>query len=136
MKQLTAEQKHSILTHLRSGGEGVSAEGVAAAHGVKGGSSTLKKWMKKWDGTAQSLQRREVSGRPRALSIAQATRHLKPRILAVNRRGQAVHYTTLLPAVTAASGKKVSLRTLQRYGKEDLSIKQRRSKKRPASERK
>lgn len=134
MKRLTAEQKHSILIHLQSRGEGVKAEAIAAAHGVQGGSSTLNKWLKKWDGTAQSLQRNKVSGRPRALSRAQVSRHLKPRVLAANRRGQAVHYPTLLPLVNAATRKKLSLRTLQRYGREDLSIKQRRSKKRTATE--
>jgi hypothetical protein len=44
-----------------------------------------------------------------------------------------VHYTTLLPAVRAKTGKELSLRTLRRYGKEQLA-KQKRSKKRTADE--
>jgi hypothetical protein len=45
-----------------------------------------------------------------------------------------VHYTTLLPAVRAKTGKELSLRTLRRYGKEQLGAKQKRSKKRTADE--
>lgn len=134
MKQLTAEQKHSILTHLQSRGKGVSADAIAAAHGVKGGRSRLHKWLQRWDGTSQSLERKPSSGRPRALTRAQVKRHIKPRILAANRRGEAIHYTTIHSAVQQATGSQVSIQTLRRYGKQELGVKQKRSTKRTASE--
>jgi hypothetical protein len=76
-----------------------------------------------------------VSGRPRTLSRQQVIRHVRPRLLAANRRGEAVHYPSLLPPVQAATDSDLSLRTLQRYGKEELGAKQKRSKKRTADER-
>ena len=134
MKQLTAEQKHSILTHLQSCCEGVTAEAIAAAHGVKGGSSTLRKWVKKWDGTVQSLQRKEVAGRPRALSRAEISRHIRAPILAANRSNRAIHYPSIHQAVQRKTGKRVSIQTVRRYGKQEAGVKQKRTRKRTASE--
>lgn len=55
-------------------------------------------------------------------------------ILAANRAHRAVHYTELLPAVRQKTGTDVSLRSLQRYGKEELGAKQKRGVKRTADE--
>jgi hypothetical protein len=55
-------------------------------------------------------------------------------ILAANRAHRAIHYTELLPAVRQKTGTEVSLRSLQRYGKEEHGAKQKRGKKRTAEE--
>jgi hypothetical protein len=94
----------------------------------------VRHWHDRWDGTPQSLEHRAVSGRPRMLSRAQVSRHVRPRILAANRRGEAIHYTDLLAPVQAATHTNVSLQTLQRYGRQDLAVKQKHSKKRTADE--
>jgi hypothetical protein len=51
MKQLTAQHKHSILTHYSSRSSGESADSIAATHQVKGGRQTLLRWLAQWDGT-------------------------------------------------------------------------------------
>ena len=55
-------------------------------------------------------------------------------ILAANRAHRAVHYTELLPEVRQKTGTEVSLRSLQRYGKEELGARDKHSKKRTADE--
>ena len=99
MKQFNAEAKHSILMHYQKNVSGHSFAALAALHRVKGGRATISNWHRQWDGTIQSLQHKQVSGRPRVLSRAQVTRSLKPRILVANRSHRAIHYTSILPAV-------------------------------------
>jgi len=82
----------------------------------------------------QSLQRKPVPGRPRALSATLVARHVLPRVRAANRRGEALHYPALLASVQRATGKQLSSRTLRRYGQQK-GVKQKRSKKRTKDER-
>lgn len=134
MSDSTPQQKHSILTHYRAHDRGAGFDALARRFAVAGGGRTIQRWHSRWDGTAASLQHASGAGRPRTLSSAQVTRHVKPRILAANRRHEAVHYPDILPAVQAATGTDLSLRTLRRYGKEELGAKQRRGKKRTTEE--
>jgi hypothetical protein len=45
-----------------------------------------------------------------------------------------VHYTELLPSVRQKTGADVSLRSLQRYGKEQLRARDKKTKKRTSAE--
>jgi hypothetical protein len=123
MPQLSAETKHAILLHARSRGADQSLDDVAAVHGVAGGRRTLAKWRRKWDGTPRSLQRKAGSGKQRILSKAQVSRHVRAPLLAANRAHRPVHYTTLLPTVRQKTRTQVSLRTVQRLGKQELGAK-------------
>lgn len=119
MPQLTPESKHEILIHYQSCQADQSADDIAAVHGIKGGRSTILKWLRRWDGTACSLERRPVTGRPRLLSKEQVTRHIAAPIRNASRSHRSMFYTQLLPQVQAATGVQLSLRTLQQYGKEE-----------------
>jgi hypothetical protein len=134
MREFTPQHKHNILTHYRVGVRGAGFDALARRFAVKGGGSLIRIWHARWDGTPASLAEQPRSGRPRILSRAEVSRHVRAPILAANRAHRAVHYTTLLPAVRAKTGKEVSVRTLRRYGKEQLQAKGKRSKKRTADE--
>lgn len=136
MKQLSPQQKHSILTRYRAHSSNHSFAALAAQAGDGLTKSTLHSWYRRWDGTPASLQHRPVTGRPRVLSRGQVAQHVRPRILSANRGARAVHYTTLHHVVERATGKSMSVRTLRRYGHEQLQAKQKRTKKRTAVERK
>jgi hypothetical protein len=94
----------------------------------------LRGWLQRWDGSDASLERKRGSGRARVLSTAEVSRHVRAPILAANRAHRAIHYTELLPVVRQKTGTAVSLRSLQRYGKEELGGRDKRSKKRTADE--
>ena len=94
----------------------------------------MRRWHARWDGTVHSLKEKRRQGRPRTLSRAEVSRHVRAPLLAANRAHRAVHYTTLLPSVKARTGKQLSIQTLRRYGKEELGAKQKRNKKRTAGE--
>lgn len=134
MTHLSADAKHHILLEYapHSATHGFAA--LAARHAIAGGARTVQRWHKRWDHTVASLEEQPRTGRPRLLSTAQVRRHVRPPILAANRAHRVIHYPELLPRVQAATGSELSVRSLRRYGKEELGAKQKRSKKRTAAE--
>jgi hypothetical protein len=134
MRHFTPEQKHEILLEYSPNSATHSFAQLAARHNVGGGGRTVQRWHSEWDGTVASLQRKEGSGRPRALSRAEVQQYVRGPILRANRAHRAIHYPQLIPAIQGKPPTPPSLRTVQRYGKEDLGAKQRRGKKRTADE--
>jgi transposase len=134
MLTYTPQQKHIILSHYRVGDRTASFRALARRFAVQGGSTVIVRWHQRWDGTVQSLETKQRAGRPRALTRREVQQHVRMPILRANRAHKAVHYSALLPVVQQKTGKKLSLRTLRRYGKEELGVKQRRGKKRTADE--
>ena len=134
MKHLSAEAKHHILLEYSAADATRSFAALAARHHIKGGREAVRQWHLRWNGTAASLQRKQGTGRARALSAAQVRRHIAAPIRNSNRAARAVRYTKLLPQVQAATGSQLSLRTLQRYGKEEADGRSTRGKKRTADE--
>jgi hypothetical protein len=134
MPHLSADVKHTILLEYQPRSPTHSFVALAQRHGIAGGEWMVRNWHSRWDGTSQSLEERPRTGRPRILSRAQISRHIRAPILAANRAHRAIHYTTLLPTVRQKTGGTISLRTLQRYGKQELHVKDKHSKKRTAQE--
>lgn len=134
MSHLSAEAKHHILLEYTPRDTSRSFSALARRHAVRGGERTIRRWHQRWNGTLHSLERKDGSGKARILTAAEVNRHVRAPILAANRSHRAIHYTDLLPEVQRKTGKKISLRSLQQYGKEELAIKQRHTKKRTAGE--
>lgn len=134
MPHLSADAKHHILLEYAPRDNHRSFAALAARHAVPGGKQTVQRWHASWDGTPRSLERKQGTGRARVLSRAQVSRHVRAPILAANRAHRAIHYTDLLPRVRAATGSQLSLRSLQRYGKEELGARDKHSKKKTAAE--
>lgn len=65
----------------------------------------------------------------------EVSRHVRAPILAANRAHRAVSYTQLLPEVRRKTGKPITLRTLQRTGKQQLKAKAKTTLKRTREER-
>jgi hypothetical protein len=134
MSHLSPEARHHILLEYAPHDATRSFAALARRHAVRGGERTIRRWHEQWNGTPQSLQRKEGSGKARTLTTAEVSRHIRAPILAANRAHRAIHYTELLPEVQRKTGKRLSLRTLQQYGKEELGAKQKHTKKRTAEE--
>lgn len=134
MPLFTPQLKHHILTQYQAHSRANSFAALARRYAVAGGGETVRIWHQKWNGSAASLQRKQASGRPRALSRAQVNNLIRTPIKNKNRAHTAVSYPQLLPAVQQKSGRPISLRTLQRYGKRDLGVTMKHSKKRTLAE--
>jgi transposase-like protein len=130
----SAEFKQDVLSHYREGQRGSSFAALATRFQVPGGSGTISRWFNQWDGTIASLQQQQSVGRPPILQPAEIKQHIGTAVQSHNRHHQSIHYTDLLQPVRAATHTSPSLRTLQRYGKETLQIKNKRTKKRTQQE--
>jgi IS5 family transposase len=134
MKQYTPQVKHSILTHYTSPANHDTLSTILSLHNISVTRRTVERWKNIWDGSIESLQHKEVKGRPRVLSKAEVRRHVGAPIRNANRSSRIIHYTSLLPQVRAVTSKNISLPTLKRYGKKELEAKQKKGKKRTADE--
>lgn len=136
MKLSPTQLKQFILTKYRPNCRGKGFHALAQQYGIKGGGQTIKNWYDRWDGTAASLEHKRGAGRPTILSSEEVKQYITTPIKKKNRKSEPVHYTDLLRPLQEKTGKKVSLRTIQRYGKENEGINSRNTKKRTAHERK
>jgi transposase len=127
MKLSPPEWKHFILTQYRSHCRGSGFDALAQRYGIAGGGRTVKDWYDRWDETPNSLKRKSGAGRPKLLSEEEVTQLITTPIRKKNRQSQPVHYTNILRPLQEQTGKKVSLRTVQRYGKENVGISSKRS---------
>jgi hypothetical protein len=134
MKQLPPEAKHAILCEYSPFSRTHSFAALAARHGVVGGGEVVGRWHQRWDGTPASLQHARGAGRPHVMSEREVQQHVRAPILRANRAHAAVHYPAVATTAQQKTGKQVSLRTVQRYGKEELEARHGRGKKRTAEE--
>ncbi len=95
---------------------------------------TISRWLQQWDGTPESLERREGSGRHTILTSQEVNDCIRTPIRNENRSSQPIHYTDLLPSVIQKTGKKISVETIRRIGRDQLGEKQKRTNKRTAVE--
>lgn len=130
----SAAAKHHILLEYSPRSSSHSFAALARRHAVRGGERSIRRWHQRWDGSPASLQRKEGSGKTPTLTAAEVSRHVRAPILAANRAHRAISYPDLLPEVQRKTGKLLSLRSLRRYGKEELGARHRRGKKRTADE--
>lgn len=124
-KHFTPDQKHLILTQYSPQQHGHGFASLASRFGVAGGAKLISNWYHRWNGTAASLLEKKKIGRPRILKKSEVTRYIKQPVVRKNRSHTAVHYTDLVQRVHQNSGRQPSLRTIQRYGREDAAIRDR-----------
>jgi transposase len=127
MKLSPPELKHFILTKYQHNHRGHGFEALAQQYGIAGGGRTIKGWYDRWDGTSDSLKRKPGSGRPRSLSSGEVQQYITTPIKKKNHQSRPVHYTDILRPLCENTGKRVSLRTVQRYGKENVGINSKRT---------
>jgi len=134
MPHLTAQQKHDILKLYSSHDHNYSFAALAQQYNIKGGRQVVENWYHQWTGSPKSLERKKGSGRPPVLTSQQVNDYIRTPIRNKNRSFKPIHYPQLHSSIQQKTGKQISLRTIQNYGKEKLGVKQKRTKKRTAQE--
>jgi transposase len=130
----SSTEKHRILTQYRLRERGAGFASLAKNFSIQGGERTIRRWYAQWDGTPSSLKQQPRSGRPPILTQREINQHIAAPIRRSNRKPQAIHYTDIHATVQEKTGKKMSLRTIQSYGKEKLQAKKKSTNKRTHSE--
>ena len=134
MPQLTPNEKHNILTIYSSNKDKHTFKSLAHQYNIKGGKDVIYRWYRQWDGTPQSLERKKGSGRPTLLTSKQVNDYIRMPIRNKNRSSKPIHYPQLLSTIREKTDINVSLSTIQKIGKNELGVKQKRTKKRTAQE--
>jgi transposase len=122
MKIGSPDFKHFILTMYQRQTRGSGFDALAAQYNIPGGGKTVQRWYEAWDGTPESLKRKPGQGRPRKLSEAEVRRYVLTPVRKRNREGIPIQYREVLAPLQEQTGKRVSLRTVQRVGKENADI--------------
>jgi hypothetical protein len=128
------EFKQEVLSHYHKRQHGSGFDALATRFQIAGGGRTINRWYNQWDGTIAPLQQHQRAGRPSILQPADIKQHIGTTVRFYNRNHQSIHYPDLLGPVRAATHTSLSLRTLQRYGKQTLHIKNKSTKKRTQQE--
>lgn len=131
-----AELKHHILSQYSPRQRSSSLRALSRRYGLGSRGSTIAKWLRRWDGTAASLQERTRPGRPPTLTRRQVHNHIHQPVVAANRAHRCIDYPTVHRRLLDKTESRVSLRTVQRLGKERAHIKPLIPQRRSAPERK
>jgi len=122
----SSSEKERVVNYYNQNKPNCSFRSVAKKFNLRGGHELVRRWYK----NRRSLETKLKPGRPTILSRREISNHIQTKIRAANRSSTPIHYTSLLNSVNTATNKKISLRTLQRYGKRILGAKQKRTVKR------
>ncbi len=136
MHHLTPQQKHDILKLYSPYDHTRSFAALSQQYNIKGGERVIRNWYHQWTGSPKSLERKRGSGRHKLLTSQQVKDLIQIPIRNKNRSFKPVHYPQLHSSIQQKTGKQMTLRTVQKIGKEELGVKQKRTKKRTAQERK
>jgi len=101
-----------------------SLRSVSQRYGLSQGGNTLKNWLSKWNYKCNSLRDRPKKGRPPILSMKLVKKYVGKPIKKKNLAAEPAHYNSMLHEVRRKTKKKISRRTLNRYGLEKLGIKE------------
>src|SRR5689334_5595584 len=113
--------KQHVLQHYQPGVRGSGARAVAQKFDLPNHKVVLN-WAAVWDGTSDSLERKEGSGRKRKLTPEESKAHIEQFVVKRNRRGIATTYKEVKEEVEAKTGKDISARTVRRLGREEHKL--------------
>jgi hypothetical protein len=122
MVKYTPAFKHQVLKEYAAGTRGHTFNDLASRYGIRGGKPLLSKWYKQWDGTESSMERHPGSGRRVLLTQRQVRRYIVKPIRRANKAHVAIDYPELKEGIEEKIGQTISLRSIQRYGKEQGGI--------------
>jgi hypothetical protein len=121
--------KHNILLQYTPNQRHNGFDTLARRFNITGGGSTIKYWYDRWDGTPNSLEHQRGAGRSTLLNTQEMNQYILKPIKTKNKHHRPVHYTEIHQMIKTKITKPISLSTIQRYGKEKLGIKKKRTKK-------
>jgi len=111
--------KEKVVSYYYRHRPSATYSSVAKQFGIAGGHFTVSRWIKQ----SHRTKPRRRSGRPPTLSRQEIYHLIERRIRTTNKAHKPINYKQIHTAVQQQVGKSISLRTIQRIGKETCGIK-------------
>jgi transposase len=113
----SSQFKHKVLEEYRPGIIGHGFKSLAKRFKVKGGHKLIMSWYQQWDGTIDSFNPKP-KGRPsRRMTQQEVEQYILEFVESMNRKRVQVNYKMVQEHVESELKRKVSIRTIRRYGK-------------------
>lgn len=125
-EQFTPHEKQMILGQYRSYSHDSGYQRLAERFCVNGGRKTIERWAHRYDGTLDSLERKQGSGGHSLLNPQDVVKYVDEPLRQANQSHVRVHYPELVKNFEAETGKKIALSTMQRYGHDLVGARQER----------
>jgi hypothetical protein len=120
--EYSANTKHSILLEYKAGVRGWGFHALANKHHVRGGSTTVKYWYDRWDGTPESLEKRTTSNKRRKLNEEEVKQHIRGYVEEQNQESEPVGYHQVQQHVQQETKQHIPITTIKRYGHDDAKL--------------
>lgn len=133
--KFSAKQRQRILEQCARRDTNDSICAVSRRYGLASNGQTLLRWMRQWNGTTESLREREHPGRPRILTRTQVHNSIRQPVIAANRAHRCINYSMIHRQLQQEHHLDVSVRTVRRYGRRDVGIRNRRVQRKTPHER-
>jgi transposase len=129
-KEVSCDQKQEILQEYQPKVRGKGFKSLAKTFKVKGGACAIRRWYKKWDGTKESLEK-DSGGDRRSILSEKEKKTLISGFINKKAKKDAADYREVHENVESKTGKKISVKSVQRLGKELGSTSKRTKRKTP-----
>ncbi len=95
---------------------------IAKRFKIKGGHKLIMRWYRQWDDTVDSLNPKPKGCRARTMTTQEVKHHILDFVELMNSKRIPVNYKIMYLHVESSLGRKVPLRNIKRYGKEECGI--------------
>ena|ERR1044071_6332814 len=116
-EDVSVERKQEILKKYRPKVRGKGFKSLAKQYEIKGGPKTIRKWYQKWDGTKESLKK-ESGGDRRSILSEKEKKTLISGFINKRAKKDAADYREVHENIESKTGKKISVKSVRRLGKE------------------
>jgi len=121
-EQYSSTFKQKVLEKYCPGIIGRGFKSLAKRFKIQGGHKLIMYWYRSWDGNVRSLDHRKKGSRRPCLSNEEVKRHILNSVVSANTAGKSIRYEMVQKDVQKCLNREISLRTIQRYGKEKCGI--------------
>jgi len=95
---------------------------IAKHFKIRGGHKLIMRWYRQWDDTVDSLNSKPKGCRARTMTKQEVKHHILDFLELMNSKRIPVNYKMMYAHVESSLSRKVPLRDIKRYGKEECGI--------------
>ena len=129
-EDVSIDKKQEILQEYQPKVRGKGFKSLGKRYKIKGGHKTIRKWYQKWDGTKESLKK-ESGGDRRSILSEKEKKTLISGFVNKRAKKDAADYREVHENIESKTGKKISVKSVRRLGKELGAVSKKTKRKSP-----